>query len=329
MKKNFYLYKSGELQRKDSSLILKEKNGNVIYIPIEQINLIICCNDIVLNKRALGLLNYYSVSIIFFNYYGDYIGRFTPKKYNDGKILINQVKSYESSQRLIISKIIIYTEIKNSISLLKYYHKKNKNLENQIQSINQYLKDINNMNSVEELLLLEAQMKKVYYSSFDIIIKNKTFQFKQRSYYPPKNEVNALLSYGYAILYANILSELDKSPLLPQISYIHSLSKQTDSLQFDLADMMKPIFVDRLVFRLINKGQIKLSHFEYKNEDTCYLNKEGIKLFLESYEKFMNNSIKISGKYYSYHNLITKEVYRLANYLYGRTNDYRPYVMEW
>lgn len=57
MKKVFYLYKSGELQRKDFSLLLQEKNGNVVYIPVEQINLIVCFGDVNLNKRVLGLLN--------------------------------------------------------------------------------------------------------------------------------------------------------------------------------------------------------------------------------------------------------------------------------
>ena len=106
MKKVFYLYKSGEFLRKDYSLVLQEKNGNITYIPIEQINLIICFNDITLNKRVLGILNTYSISIFFFNYYGDYIGRFTPKKYSDGKIIVNQVNSYCSEQRIYIARRI-------------------------------------------------------------------------------------------------------------------------------------------------------------------------------------------------------------------------------
>lgn len=329
MKKVFYLYKSGTLLRKDRSLILQEKNGNVIYIPIEQINLIICFNDITLNKRTLAILNIYSVSIFFFNYYGDYIGRYTPKKYSDGKIIINQVNSYCSNQRIYIAKKIIQTEIKNSLSLLKYYDKKYNLLDHIIKTINNYLIDLEKIETIEDLLLLEAKAKKAYYSSFDIIIKNPNFIFKQRSYYPPLNETNALLSYGYAILYANILSDIDKSPLLPQISYIHSLSKQSDSLHFDLADMMKPVFIDRLVIRMINKQQLKTIHFEYKNNDACYLNKEGIKIFLNEYEKLIQKSIKIGPKYYSYRNIITKEVYRLSNYIEGKTKSYKPYVMEW
>lgn len=329
MKKIFYLYKSGELQRRDFSLLLQEKNGNVVYIPVEQINLIVCFGDVNLNKRVLGLLNSYSISILFFNYYGDYIGRFTPKKYSDGKIIINQVNSYRNYQRLYIAKKIIFTEIKNALSLLKYYNKKYHLLDQIIISIENESNKLDTIESIEELMLLEASIKKQYYSSFDYIIKNPNFIFKKRSFYPPLNEVNALLSYGYAILYANVLSDIDKSPLLPQISYIHSLSKQSDSLQFDIADMLKPIFIDRLVLRMINKNQIKTNYFEYKENGACYLNKDGIKVFLYEYEKLMQKSIKIGGRYYSYRNIITREVYKLSNYIEEKTDEYKPYIMEW
>ena len=302
MKKVFYLYKSGELQRKDFSLLLQEKNGNVVYIPVEQINLVVCFGDVNLNKRVLGLLNSYSVSILFFNYYGDYIGRFTPKKYSDGKIIINQVNSYHNHKRLYIAKKMIFTEVKNILSLLKYYNKKYHLLEQMIINVDNELNKLDTIESIEELLLLEAIIKKQYYSSFDYIIKNPNFIFKNRSFYPPLNEV---------------------------ISYIHSLSKQSDSLQFDIADMLKPIFIDRLILRMINKNQIKTNYFEYKENGACYLNKEGIKVFLYEYEKLMQKLIKIGGKYYSYRNIITREVYKLSNYIEGKTDEYKPYIMEW
>lgn len=330
MKKTIYLYKSGELHRKDNSLVLKLKNKGIVYIPIEQTNLIICFSDITLNKRTLGLLNSFDISIFFFNYYGDYIGRFTPKKYSDGKIIVNQVNSYCNNElRIFIAKRMIVTEIKNIIALLKYYEKRKRISNDVIKVIGNLLKKVDEIDNVGQLFLIEANIKKHYYNIFDELIINKSFIFNHRSFYPPKNEVNALLSYGYAILYSNVLSDIDKSPLLPQISYLHSLSKQSDSLQFDIADMLKPIFIDRLVFRLINKNQIKLFHFEYKAKEICYLNKEGIKIFLNEYEKLMVKSVKIGNKYYSHRNLITREVYKLSNYLEGKTDDYKPYIMEW
>ncbi|MCF0112264.1 MAG: CRISPR-associated endonuclease Cas1, partial [Erysipelotrichaceae bacterium] len=291
MKKTIYLYKSGELIRKDYSLELKTKEED-IYIPIEQVNLIVCFGDITLNKRVLSLLNSYSVTMIFYNFYGTYIGRFTPKKYSDGKIIVNQVHAYDGELRLYISKRMIESESRNVLSFIKYYNKKQSGFEQEIQDIEQLIQYIDLAESVEQLMLVEARIKKEYYSCFDSVIKNKDFVFVNRGINPPLNEVNSLLSYGYALLYADVLSDIDRSPLLPQISFIHSLSKESDSLHFDIADILKPIFIDRMVIRMINRNQFNISHFE-KKKGGVYLNKEGIKIYLHEYEEFMKKSVKI------------------------------------
>ncbi len=124
MKKTFYLYKSGTLKRQDSSLVL-EKNENIDYIPIEQLDMIICFSEINLNKRVLSLLNKYQVGILFFNFYGNYIGRYIPKEYKDGKVLVQQVHAYENPEmRLYIAKSIVLASIKNMLAVVKYYRKK-------------------------------------------------------------------------------------------------------------------------------------------------------------------------------------------------------------
>lgn len=116
MRKTFYIYKSGILQRKDDSLVLILKNNDYIYIPILQVDVIIVFGEVTLNKRVFSLLNLYHVSIFFMNFYGNYIGRFTPKTYADGKIIKEQIQAYSDYRRLIIAQIIVRTELKNMLS---------------------------------------------------------------------------------------------------------------------------------------------------------------------------------------------------------------------
>lgn len=260
MKKTYYLYKSGILKRKDNSLALEGKNDLVDYIPIEQVDMIVCFSEITLNKRVLSLLKQYQICILFFDFYGNYIGRFVPKEYKDGKVLVNQVHAYEDQKiRLYIASTILIGSIKNMLSLMKYYCKKGKPLDFAIENLNSCLIEVKKTSSIEKLLLIEAKPKQIYYLLFDVVLKNEEFSFVKRRKNPPRNEVNAMLSYGYAILYGMILAILDRSSLHPQISFIHSLSKNCDSLQFDLADSFKSVLVDRLVLRLIRKKQIKES----------------------------------------------------------------------
>lgn len=328
MKKVIYLYKSGQLLCKDYSLVLKDKKDFITYIPIEQIDTIICFSEITLNKRTLSLLNKHNIVILFYNFYGNYIGKFTPKEYKNGKILINQVNMFNNNQtRLYIASQMIISSLKNCLSVLKYYNKKGFLLITNIIQIEQLIKQCNNK-SINDLLLVEAQAKKIYFSSFDIILKNEKYKFERRSKNPPKNELNALLSFGYALLYANYISVIDRSRLYSQISFIHSLTKCSESLQYDLADILKPVLVDRLVLSLCRHKSIKDEYFDYKN-DRCYLNKKGISYFTEKYEDYISKTIKINNRYYSYRNLISREVHMLSNYIAEESNTYKPYIMKW
>lgn len=328
MKKVIYLYKSGQLLCKDYSLILKDKKDYVSYIPIEQIDMLICFGEISINKRTLSLLNKHNIVILFFNFYGQYIGRFTPKQYLDGKILINQIHIFENETiRYHIARTMIISSLKNCLALLKYYNKKQFPLLDNIIEIESIIKECNNK-SVTELLLLEAQAKKIYFNSFDIILEKEKYHFIKRTKNPPLNEINALLSYGYSLLYANYISVIDRSRLYSQISFVHSLTKCSESLQFDLADILKPVLIDRLVLSLCRHKSLKDEYFDYK-KDSCYLNKKGVKFFVEKYENYLLKTIKINNKYYSYRNLISREVHLLSNYIANESNDYKPYIMKW
>ena len=329
MKKIIYLYKSGELARRDYSLVFITKNNHCHYIPIEQTDFIMCFGEITFNKRVLGLLNIYHVPMMFFNYYGHYIGQYSPKKYANGKLIVQQVLTYhDDEKRLYLARTFTYGELKNCLALIKYYHRKEMKLGEIIDHLETTLNEIKACSSIEALMLIEAKAKKIYYSAFDIILRNSIYSFDVRSKHPPKNEVNCLLSYGYSLLYSTVLSDIDKSSLMAQVSFVHSLSKQSDSLQFDIADILKPVFIDRLVLRLVRKNQLKSSYFEY-SDDTCFLNKEGIKFFVLQYENLLEKSIHIQHRYYSYRNLITREVFKISDYILEKNKVYKPYVMEW
>jgi len=330
MKKTFYLYRSGELIRKDNSLALLQKSGYVFYIPIEQLDSIICFAEISMNKRVLGLLSSYEITIVFFNFYGNYIGRFSPRKYYDGKVLLEQVNCYQNyEERLHISKSMIQGSIKNMLALTKYYRKKGKVLDKQIDNLDFCLQKVNDVNSIDDLLIVEAKSKQYYYSIFDIVLEKECFKFDKRSKNPPLNEINAMLSYGYAILYSHVLSVLDRSSLNPQISFIHSISKSYDSLQYDIADILKPMLVDRIVLRLIRKKQIQTIHFDYKTDGRCYLNSVGTKLFTAVFDENLKSTILVNKKIMSYKNLISREVHSLSNYIKNKSIGYKPFVMKW
>lgn len=328
MKKTIYIYKSGTLMRRDNSLCLVEKNKNVHYIPIEQIDSIFCFGEITVNKRVYCLCNKYNVSIQYYNYYGHYIGRFVPNKFMTGKDMIPQIKAYTNDEkRLGIAKEITRAELANMIALMKYYGRSMDELKGIITKLTGYQKGIDNCFTINGLLMLEAEAKKCYYGGFDLILKDARYHFEKRMVQKEGNEINTMMSYGYHLLYGNFLSAIDQSPLMSNISFIHSIAKSSDSLQFDLADILKPVIVDRMVLRLARKDMIKEEYFD-QVKGRCYLNKAGLTFYVSEYENVLSKTVEIADHSYSYKNVIHREVHQLYDHI-TKQIAYKPYIMGW
>lgn len=76
---------------------------------------------------------------------------------------------------------------------------------------------------------------------------------------PQNNELNTLISFGKSLLYTTVLSEIYKTHLDPTIAYLHTTNNRRFTLNLDIAEIFKPIIVDRLIFTLINRRKIKPS----------------------------------------------------------------------
>lgn len=334
MKKDVYIYQNSHIKQDGYSLSIIT-NQKKVYIPIEQIDNIHIFSEIQINKRLLQLASKNNIVLFFYNYYGTYIGSYVPHTIKNGKIIVEQASTYlDNYKRNSLVKKFIYANITNELSLIKYYNKKDISLSHIINQINNELINLKelNLNSIDfvnNALLLEARTKQIYFSSFDIILAKEKYKFQSCSTQPPKNEVNALLSYGYSLMYNESLSAIIRSKLLPEISYIHSLVKHGESLQYNLADMLKPVIVDRLVIRLIRRKQLSDNHFtEVKNG--IYLSTEGKQLFVEEFDKVLSNSVydSRSKRNYTYKQLFYRDVYLLIDHILSK-KEYDPFKMRW
>lgn len=151
-----------------------------------------------------------------------------------------------------------------------------------IGDIKNLIKKVDEADSVSALFGYEANAKKSYYNLFSEVPED--FDFSKRDYNPPSNEINALISYGNSLLYSCILSKVRQTPLDPSISFVHEPLERRNSLCLDIADIFKPIFVDRLIIRLLNKNMLNSSHFN-DNLNGCVLKENGRKKFVKKFEE--------------------------------------------
>ena len=115
------------------------------------------------------------------------------------------------------------------------------------------LNKIDSVESIAELMAVEGNTRELYYKGFDIIINDKDFMFEERTRRPPQNYLNTLISFGNTLAYTTCLSEIYKTHLDPRIGYLHSTNFRRFSLNLDVAEIFKPILVDRIIFNCIGK----------------------------------------------------------------------------
>lgn len=212
--------------------------------------------EITLNKRFLDFASQKEICIHFFNYYGYYMGTFYPREHlNSGYVILNQAKYYlDYDKRLDLAKRIINTAVYNILMVLKYYKNRGIELEEEISDIEYKQYSIDTIESIEELMAIEGNIRETYYKTFGKIIKNKEFEFKVRSRRPPLDRINALISFGNSLMYSTVLGEIYETHLDPRIGYLHSTNMRRFTLNLDVAEVFKPIIVDRIIFSLLNRN---------------------------------------------------------------------------
>ncbi|GIV18868.1 MAG: CRISPR-associated endonuclease Cas1 2 [Armatimonadota bacterium] len=331
MKKSLYLTSSGTLSRDQNTLLLELETGEKRYFPIEQIGDIHCFGEASLNKRLLEYLTQQGVPVHFYNYYEYYVGSYYPREHNSsGFLTLKQAEHYlDESKRLDLARRFVRGALQNLQQVLRYYAHREKPVHPMIEGIAQVEAQLDDAASVETLMQLEGQAREMYYSALDPVLQNPDFAFESRSRRPPANRLNALISFGNSLMYTLALSEIYRTHLDPRIGFLHATNYRRFSLNLDVAEVFKPVLVDRTVLTLVGLRQIQPEHFG-EELGGVYLNDEGRKRFLQAWEErlqttFQHRRLK---RNVSYRTAVRLELFKIEKHLIGE-KPYEPFRAYW
>jgi len=338
MKKTFYLFNPGVLERKDNTLkftpcaeegVMPEANAQSRYLPIEDISEFYVFGSLRANSALFNFLGQKDIAVHFFDYYENYTGSFMPRDcLLSGKMLLAQTSHYQSKKkRMVIARKFIEGAAYNMLKNLQYYNRRGKDMEDIIELMSKLAAQIPMTHTTEELMGVEGQIRQYYYEAFDLIIND--FEMGNRTKQPPGNEVNALISFGNMVCYTICLRAIHQTQLNPTISYLHKPGERRYSLALDISEIFKPIIVDRVIFKVLNKKEIQDKHFD-KKLNRCLLNTAGKKIFVKALEDRLNETFKHRSlnRSVSYRHLVKLECYKLAKH-FLEMEEYKPFKMYW
>jgi len=235
------------------------------------------------------------------------------------KMALMQLELIQQNKSMILAKKFIQGKAKNQLNYLKYLDRYHDDVQKQIESMEQKIKNnLKNAKTISQLMGYEGEISSIYWQSLVIILQEKS-NFRGRETKGAKDLVNASLNYGYAILYARVQNALLKAGLALHISFLHSLQEGKPTLVYDLIEEFRAFVVDRAVISMINKNEpLKVNENGELSKKSCHLIVQNVKERLGVYTKYKKSSKKLET-------IIQDQAYLLARHIRGE-DRYKPFI---
>ena len=324
---------SGELKRKDNTLFVDRDGEKPRFLPVETTDEIMVFGEIDLNKSLLEFLSQKQIILHFFNYHGYYTGSYYPREHmNSGAVILAQASHYlDLEKRHKIASTFIVGAIDNMKKVVGYYQRRAPlDVDDILSDLDRFAAGAPESRDIAALMGLEGNARNRYYQFFDRLIKDDAFEMLERTRRPPTNRMNALISFLNSMCYILVLSQIYRTHLDPRIGFLHETNFRRFSLNLDIAEIFKPILVDRLIFSLINKREIQEKHFEKQTGGGIYLNDHGREIVLRAWEGRINETIEHPRlkRNVSYRGLIRMEAYKIQKHILDDI-PYEPFASRW
>jgi CRISPR-associated protein Cas1 len=155
----------------------------------------------------------------------------------------------------------------------------------------------------------------------------ESMAFVRRSRRPPRDPVNALLSFTYALVLTELIGALDAIGLDPQIGFLHRPRSGRPSLALDLLEEMRPSVADRFAVGAMARREVRAEHFEWVGNG-CFLNEEGRTTVLGLYEEHKGVEVEhpVLGRPVGRWMLPTVQATLMARHLRGDIPVYPPFI---
>lgn len=233
----------------------------------------------------------------------------------------------DPTRSLTLARSFVATKILNCRILLR------RNAEESPDEALKELKRLANLASsgatTETLLGIEGAAAKVYFQAFTSMLKGEpsdgipSFSLEGRNRRPPRDPVNALLSFAYAMLTKEMTVTLAGVGLDPFLGFFHRPRYGRPSLALDVIEEFRPLLADSTVITAINKGVVSPRDFIYSGHGVAL--KDGAKkAFIQAYEKRLDQLVRhpLFGYQVSYRRVLNIQARLLSRYLTGEVDAY-------
>ncbi len=318
------------------NLVCKVEKEEKLRIPFENIENIVCFNYIGCSPALMGKCVGHTIPINFISPGGKFLAKVCGETKGNVFLRVAQIDRFRENG-LVLAQNTMAAKFSNTRQLIRRTLHDNASLREDLEikkSLEHLSEGINNVfhaQSIEEVIGIEGNCAKSYFSIFNKLITNPKvpFTFEFRTKRPPLDPVNAMLSFVYTLITSEFASALETVGLDSYIGFCHALKSGRSSLACDLVEEARCI-AERFVITLLNLQIIGEADFEKQLSGAVWLNTEGRKKVLSHWQEkkrsdmvhpYLKQKIPLGLLPYVQSNL-------LAKYVRGDIDEYPPFLQK-
>lgn len=306
------------------------KQGEVVLeeVPLPLVEQILVFGKSQLTTHLICACLQRGVPIVYLSRMGRCYGRLLPIERGYRQLARHQ-QALMLEERLEVARVIVQAKLLNGRVLLMRQQRRHGRAVTAmaIDQLRELSEQAGRADSVEQLMGFEGAGAASYFSALGACLSVPAFVFTRRSRRPPEDPVNAMLSFGYQILWNHLLSLVELQGLDPYDACLHQGSERHAALVSDLIEEFRAPIVDSLVLYLVNQRMMDAeADFEYR-DGGCFLNELGRRKYLRAFLQRMEEQIGTDAGQQPRWDLLNQQVKAFKQFVYQPSVGYCPYLI--
>lgn len=306
--------------------------------PLLQLSAIVCFGDVLISPALVHRCAEDGRAVIWLDRNGRFKARMEGA--TSGNVLLRRAQHLalsDAPRRLALSRSMVAGKMRNARTVLLRGARDSTDLGERLllreagERVREIVMRLPERSELDLMRGDEGEAARVYFEVFGCLVRHdrEAFDFVARSRRPPRDRINALLSFLYTLLRGDCVSALEGVGLDPQVGYFHALRPGRPALALDLMEELRPVLADRLALSLINRAQLQRDDFEEHPGGAVYLSETGRRTVLVAYQKRKQEEIehRVLERKTPFGLVPHLQARLLARYLRNDLEDYPPFVM--
>ena len=282
------------LRLDNDTLRVEVERETRLRVPLHHLTAVVCFGHIGLSAPLMHRLADEGIALVLLDGNGRFKARLEGAV--TGNVLLRQaqfLRTQQSAYVLDTARACVAGKIKNTRQVLQRGARESKNVEEaalltrRADDLAASLRALPAVADLDTLRGVEGEAARQYFSGLNLLVRadqREAFQMDGRSRRPPRDRLNALLSFLYAMWMNDCRSALEASGLDPQVGFLHALRPGRAALALDLMEEFRP-WADRLALSLVNRGQLAAGDFAVREGGGVALLPDARKAVVVAYQE--------------------------------------------